>query len=138
MYRLATISWAILLVGLFTPFAFGMYWKKANRLGAVASFLGGFGSWLLGVFYFYPLTARVNTANGQVAIEDAMWDAVYISCTPAVIVSILLMIGVSLATQRRNPPMPLVDVDGNPLLLNNRLGILPPREICSEPEDGLG
>ena len=79
VYRLATISWAILLVGLFVPFAFGMYWKRANRSGALAAFVGGFLTWLGGTFYFYPATKAANTVDGVLALEEAVWDAVYIA-----------------------------------------------------------
>ncbi|MBN2578770.1 MAG: sodium:solute symporter family protein [Pirellulales bacterium] len=130
IYRLATISWAILLVGLFAPFAFGMYWKKANAAGAVAAFLGGFLAWLAGFFYFYHAeTQAANTVEGALNLEDAVWDAVYISCTPALLISVALMIAVSLLTQRNHPPLPLTDVDGQPLPLEKRLGCLPPKGL---------
>ncbi len=129
VYRLATVSWAILLVGLFMPFAFGMYWRWANKSGAIAAFLGGFASWLAGMFYFFPTTRAVNTSEGVLSLEDAVWDAVYISCTPAVIVSLLLMVAVSLITRHHDLPRTLTDVDGQPLPLENRLGILPPRNL---------
>ncbi len=41
IYELSILAWTLLLVGLFVPFAFGMYWKKANSWGAVAAFVGG-------------------------------------------------------------------------------------------------
>jgi Na+/proline symporter len=129
VYRLATISWAILLVGLFVPFALGMYWRSANGSGATAGFIGGFVSWLAGTLYFYPATKAANTIDGVLEIEDALWDAVYISCTPAVLVSLLLMIAVSLLTGRRNPPIPLTDADGKPLPLDRRLGTMMPRDL---------
>jgi SSS family transporter len=129
MYRLAMIAWAVLLVGMFTPFAFGMYWKKANRSGAIAASLGGFVAWLVAVFYYLPATKEVNTTDGVLSFEDAVWDAVYISSTPALAVSIVLMIVVSLATQRADAPRPLTDVDGNPLPLTKRLGLLSPARI---------
>jgi solute:Na+ symporter, SSS family len=47
IYELGVVAWTLLLVGLFVPFAFGMYWKKANQWGGVASVLGGWGSWVL-------------------------------------------------------------------------------------------
>lgn len=130
IYKLAMISWAVLLVGLFVPFAFGMYWKKANRSGAIAAFLGGFATWLAGVLlWFYPITKVANTADGILDFESAVWDAVYISSTPAVFVSVVLMVVVSLLSQQIDPPRPLTDVEGNPLPLDKRLGLVPPRDM---------
>jgi len=131
IYKLAMISWAVLLVGLFVPFAFGMYWKKANRSGAIAAYLGGFATWLVGVLvWFYPITKVANTAaDGILDFESAVWDAVYISSTPAVIVSLVLMVVVSLLSQRVDPPRPLTDVQGTPLPLDKRLGLVPPTDM---------
>jgi SSS family transporter len=74
----------------------------------------------------------VNTTDGVLNYEDAVWDAVYISSTPALAVSILLMVVVSLATQRTDAPRPLTDVDGNPLPLSKRLGLLSPARIFKD------
>ncbi len=123
-YRLAMISWSVLLVGMFVPFAFGMYWRPANRPGALASIVGGIVTWLIAVGCFLPHTSRVRTVEGELAFEDAVWDAVYIGSPPAFLVSLVLMIVVSLATQKKSPPLPLTDVDGQPLALDNRLGIV--------------
>ncbi|MBS0207733.1 MAG: sodium:solute symporter family protein [Planctomycetes bacterium] len=123
-YRLALMAWSVPLVGLFVPFAFGMYWRKANRNGALASILGGIATWVVASACYYPHTAAEHTANGEVAIADAMWDAVYIASTPAFAVSLVLMVVVSLLTQRANPPQPLTDVDGQPLEMRRRLGLV--------------
>lgn len=121
IYKLAMVAWSILLVGLFAPFAFGMYWKKANRYGAVAAFLGGFISWVtIGLIYYQ---STIEACAGD--FECGFWDAVYVSSTPAFIISIVLMVVVSLATQKRCPPLPLTDVDGNPLDTRLKLGFLP-------------
>jgi Na+/proline symporter len=129
IYRLATISWSLILVGLFVPFAFGMYWRKANRSGAVAAFLGGFLAWLAGVFWLLPTTRAHNTLGGEVDFQAALWDAVYNASTPAELVSVGAMIAVSWITHRRDPPRPLTDVDGQPLPLRQRLGFLTPRDM---------
>ena len=34
IYELGVVAWTLLLVGLFVPFAFGMYWKKAKPVVA--------------------------------------------------------------------------------------------------------
>ena len=120
IYRLAMVAWSLLLVGVFAPFAFGMYWKKANRSGAIASFLAGFGSWLAILLYYYPST--LEACGGDV--DCGMWDAIYVASTPAFILSVVALIVVSLLTQKRDAPRPLTDVDGNPLALTRRLGTL--------------
>lgn len=135
IYDLAMVAWSLLLVGLFAPFAFGMYWEKANRSGAIASFLGGFVTWvILGVYYYQTTTFAICEGD----FGCAFWDAVYISSTPAFLASVILMIGVSLATQKIDQPRPLTDVDGNPLKLARRLGLLSlKRAIWGEPEEEI-
>ncbi|RCK76151.1 MAG: putative sodium-solute symporter [Anaerolineae bacterium] len=133
IYKLAMVAWSILLVGLFAPFAFGMYWKKANKSGAVAALVGGFVSWvILGIFYYQTSTYAICEAD----FECAFWDAVYISSFPAFIISAIFQVVVSLATQKSDPPMQLTDVDGNPLELKLQLGILSLKEaIWGKPEE---
>lgn len=128
-YKLALMAWSVLLVGMFAPFAFGMYWKSANRSGALASIIGGIVVWIGAVIYFWPLTKKNNTTDGELAFDDAIWDAVYISSVPALAASLLFMVVVTLLTMKRDLPLPLTDVDGNPLALKNRLGWLPFRDI---------
>ena len=120
IYDLAMVAWSLLLVGLFAPFALGMYWKKANRSGAIASFLSGFATWAVLIIYYFPEALEMNAGDAGVAF----WDAVYIGSTPAFVVSLVAMVVVSLLTGKRDAPRPLTDVDGNPLPLANRLGNL--------------
>lgn len=47
IYTLCTQSWGILLVGVVAPMAAGVYWKRANTPGAVASAVLGTASWIL-------------------------------------------------------------------------------------------
>ena len=58
----------------------------------------------------------------------AIWDATYIGSVPAFLVSAILVVVVSLATQKVDAPKPLADVDGNPMAFKNRLGVLPLRD----------
>jgi Na+/proline symporter len=125
IYDLAMVAWSLLLVGLFAPFAFGMYWKKANRSGAIAAFLGGFIAWVSLSIYFYNIQTAAACAGD---FGCAFWDAVYIGSTPAFAVSVILMVSVSLLTQKSDPPRPLTDVDGQPLALAKRLGLLSLRD----------
>lgn len=136
-YRLALMAWSVLLVGMFVPFAFGMYWHKANRSGALASIVGGIVTWVVVSRYYYPATLARRTVGETVAFDDAIWDAVYIGSPPAVVVSVVLMVVVSLLTNRRDPPLPLTDVDGRPLALRDRSGLISPRRIF-EPSEEAG
>jgi hypothetical protein len=60
-------------------------------------------------------------------MDCAFWDAVNIAALPAFLISILVIIVVSLATQKQDPPMPITDVDGKPLDTNplHFYGIMP-------------
>jgi len=121
IYHLAMVAWSILLVGLFAPFAFGIYWKKANRSGAVSAFFGGLLSWIILTIFFYTRTTY-EACGGD--FECAFWDAVYIASTPAFAISVVLIIVVSLATQKSDVPRPATDVDGNPLRMTKLLGLI--------------
>lgn len=115
IYELGVVAWSLLLVGLFVPFAFGMYWKKANQYGGVAAYLGGFITWALFIIIAYNAglggDPTIVTCAGDT--DCAFWDAVYIASFPAVIASLLLMVVVSLATQKVDKPKPITDIDGN-------------------------
>jgi SSS family transporter len=124
IYELSVFAWTVILVGIFAPFALGMYWKKANQIGALAGFIGGWGSWLIFLALLYPTTLEVNGGD----VELAVWDATYISSVPAFFVSLALVILVSLATQKADQPRQLADVDGRFMSFSGRLGILPLRD----------
>ncbi len=140
IYELGVVAWTLLLVGLVTPFIFGMYWKKANGYGAVSAVVAGWGSWaiLTWVAYQFGLggdsTAIVCSggdlsllADRTVSMDCAFWDAVSIASLPAFLISIVAIIVVSLATQKQDPPMPITDVDGKELDTNpfHFIGIMP-------------
>jgi Na+/proline symporter len=135
-YRLALMAWSVPLVGLFAPFAFGMYWQKANRSGALASIIGGIVTWIIAILFYYQHTEVMKTIDGHLHFEDAVWDAVYIGSPPAFAVSIVLMVVVSLATQKSDPPLPLTDVDGQPLVMRDRLGLVSPLDIFRDKPQG--
>jgi solute:Na+ symporter, SSS family len=126
IYMLVVIAWSIILVGLFAPYAAGYFWKKCNEIGALIALIGGFVSWIiLSYYYFYAETAEANIGiieEGVVYTEWAIWDAVYIASVPAFLISVVLMIVVSLATQKGDPAKPLADMNGNPMKLVNWLG----------------
>ncbi len=139
IYELGVLAWSLLLVGLFAPFAFGMYWKKTNQYGGVAAFIGGFLAWAIGVYIAFNLgmggdsTALVCSGGDLSLLADkvtwdcAFWDAVYVASFPAFLISILLVIVVSLLTQKMDPPRPITDIDGKVFDTNpfHNLGLLP-------------
>ncbi len=118
IYMLVVIAWSLILVGLFAPYAAGYFWKRCNQSGAIAALAGGLLSWIGTVIYYMRhVTMAANTGvveAGAVYMDWAIWDAVYMGSIPAFAISIGLMIVVSLATQRKDPPKPLVDINGKP------------------------
>jgi Na+/proline symporter len=141
IYELSILAWSLLLVGLFIPFSFGMYWKKANSWGAVSAFIGGFAVWILATIFFFnsglggQSTAVVCEYTADQGMYSdawwcALWDAVYIGSFVAVFASLILMIVVSLVSQKASPPKKLVDYYGEPVDPNLKLnlGFLPIRD----------
>lgn len=141
IYELGVVAWTLLLVGLFVPFAFGMYWKKANQWGGVAAVVGGWGSWAILTWVVYQFGLFGEEATGMVCSGGDLsllvvfseewwcgfWDAVYIASFPAFFISLLAMVVISLATQKLDAPKPVTDVDGQQMDTNpfRYLGITP-------------
>jgi len=130
IYELGVVAWSLLLVGLFAPFALGMYWKKTNQWGAVAGYVGGFIAWV--IFLLIAMNSGLAGGDPTVVVcegdmECAFWDAVYIGSFPAFFVSLGLVILVSLFTQKLDPPKPITDIDGNPMDISfkNIFGVNP-------------
>lgn len=92
------------LAAIIVPFIAGVWWRKANRTGALASMAAGLSTWLLTLFLAPALPA----------------DFIGLAA------SLVTLLVVTPATQRLDPPRPLVDVDGNPIEMKDRLGVLPP------------
>lgn len=124
IYELAVLANTSILVGMAAPYLIGMYWKKANHFGAIASFLGGVVSWIgLGVYYYYSYVLPVGyDGDAGDAIWDAFFDSTIISATPAFILSIVALVVVSLLTQKKDPPKRLSDINGNPVDTTNPFG----------------
>lgn len=134
IYDLAMVALSLLLVGLFAPFAFGMYWKKANTSGAITAFLGGFAVWVAMILFYFPTT--IEACGGD--FSCGFWDAVYIGSTPAFAVSVVLIIVVSLLTQKRDKLLQLTDVDGKYMSLKNPFGNLPLKDALFPKDDEEG
>jgi len=92
----------LLLAAVIVPFILGVWWQKANRTGALAAMSMGVVSWLT-TSLLYP---------------ELPGDLIGLG------VSFVTMIIVTPLTQTFDPPRALVDIDGNPIELSNRLGTL--------------
>lgn len=116
IYFLMNLSWELILMVQGIPFIFGIYWKRANRSGAVASVIANFAVWIPLIFWLLPITLEVEEG----VFDWAVWDAIYIAAIPALIVGTITFVVVSLLTQKRDPPRPLLDIDGNPVDLSSK------------------
>lgn len=92
----------LMLAAVIVPFILGIWWKKANRAGAVAAMSAGIVAWLTTSLYYTELPGDLIGLG----------------------VSLLTMLIVTPLTQRIDPPRKLVDRDGNEVELTNRLGTI--------------
>lgn len=122
IYELAVLANTCILVGMVAPYVIGMYWKKANHIGALTAFFSGAISWIALSFYYYYLPETGTFAICEGDLYCSLWDAVYIASTPAFIISVVAFIVASLATNQVDPPKPLKDIYGNPVNMKNALG----------------
>ena len=102
IYQLMVGSFSVMLALLFASFHAGLYWRRANATGAVASIVAG----------------AVVYAAGQRLAPDWPADLIAFLC------SSMTLAAVSLATARRDPPLPLRDAAGAVLDYRDRLGVL--------------
>ena len=94
---------SFMLVSVVVPFIAGVWWKKANRTGALAAMAVGFLAWVLSE-WLYP-----DLAGDVLGLGFAL----------------LAIVIVTPLSQAIDPPKPLIDADGRPIDLKGRLGILP-------------
>ncbi len=94
---------SFMLVSVIIPFIAGVWWKKANKTGALAAMAVGALAWGVSE-WLYP---------------DFAGDVI------GLLFSLLAIIIVTPLSQKFDPPKPLIDKDGKPLDLKERLGILP-------------
>ena len=93
---------APLLAGIIVPFVLCFWWEKANRYGALAGMAGGLLGWMV-----------ASTMDSTFPPDLIGFGA-----------SLVTMVAVTLATQKVCPPCPLADIDGQPVVLADRLGTL--------------
>lgn len=99
MYDLLIVAFQLLFHVLFFPLVLGVYWKKANAPGAVAGMIVGFvGSvgWMI-------------IAGSMFTEPEWLW-----ALGPGTLGGIVMII-VSLATQKSHPAQPLYDTEGKVL-----------------------
>ncbi|PKO21011.1 MAG: hypothetical protein CVU38_17025 [Chloroflexi bacterium HGW-Chloroflexi-1] len=111
IYKLAVLANTSILVGMAAPYLIGMYWKKANHIGALSSFFSGVTSWVILTFYYMNTYVLPIAYEGEM-MDDVVWDSIYIASTPAFFISVAFFIVVSLLTQKQNPPKALTDING--------------------------
>lgn len=102
IYFLTQIAWYLILFIQAIPFIFGIYWKKANRTGAIASVVTNVALWIPLIYYFYQQT------------ED-IWLAIYAPGPFVIPIGAVVFVVASLLTQKKDPPKPLLDIEGKPI-----------------------
>ncbi len=91
------------LAAIIVPFILGVWWKKANRAGALSGMFVGISAWLVTLFVAPQLPA----------------DFIGLAA------SLVAMLIVTPLTQKIDPPRPLADPEGNAVDAEHRLGVLP-------------
>lgn len=103
VYSLMVDSNILGLAAIIVPFIAGMWWRKANRSGALAAMAAGIVAWLTTLAVAPQLPA----------------DFVGLAACLAT------MLIVTPLTQKLDPPREIRDSDGNPIQMTDRLGTLP-------------
>jgi SSS family transporter len=67
IYELVSESSALSLVSLFVPLVAGMFWRKTNAAGAIASMLAGMGIWLLALYLKTEVNPMLYGLAGSIA-----------------------------------------------------------------------
>jgi SSS family transporter len=104
IFQLAVDSNMLGLAAIIVPFIMGVWWKKANRIGALSAMGAGVFAWLFTLFTAPRLPS-----------DFIGLGACFVT-----------MIVVTLLTQRIDPPRELRDCDGKPVDTRHRLGLLSP------------
>jgi SSS family transporter len=91
------------LAAIIVPFVLGVWWKKANRAGALSAMAVGLSTWILTLVLAPALPADFMGLGA----------------------SLVTMLVVTPLTQKLDPPRPLLDADGRAVEFRDRLGTLP-------------
>ena len=103
VYNLILDSNSVILVCVTVPFIAGVWWKRANRSGALASMGMGFLTWFIAILF----------------APDFPGDLL------GLLVGLVTMLMVTPLTQKTDPPVPLRNGDGEEIEFKDRLGTLP-------------
>lgn len=103
VYDLIQDANSVILVCVTVPFIIGVWWKKANRVGALASMAMGFLTWFVAI----------------VLAPEFPGDLL------GLLVGLITMLVVTPVTQKIDPPTPLRNSDGEEVEFKDRLGTLP-------------
>ena len=103
IYDLILDSNSVILVCVTVPFIVGVWWKPANRSGALASMGMGFLTWFVAMAYVPELPGDLL----------------------GLLVGLITILIVTPLTQKIDPPKPLLNRDGEEVELKDRLGTLP-------------
>lgn len=101
IYLLTAFSFDLILACLFIPLTLGIWWKKANATGALASMLVGAAYRIIG-------PGLVEGFSFETITYPETW---YYYTVFAPIISLVVMVVVSLATQKKDIPTPLTFAD---------------------------
>ncbi len=116
VYRLIVLSGGIQLATITAAYIAGNFWKRANSAGAVCSFFTGLFSWIIIYRSVLPETMQANMdilIEGEVFMEWARDDAIFIALVPAAAISFITLIVVSLLTGKEYPPRPAHNTGGD-------------------------
>ena len=109
VYLLTNFSFDLILACLFVPLTLGLWWKKANATGAMAAIITG-------AVYRVLAPGFVEGFSFESITYPLTW---YYYTVFAPILALVVMVTVSLATQKKDRPTPLVfDEEGKVEALN--------------------
>jgi len=115
VYKLIVLSGGIQLATISGAYIIGYFWPRANTAGAVSSFFTGLISWIIVYLSVLPETMKANmgvVTEGEVYMDWARDDAIFISLVPAALISFLTLVIVSLLTQKKYPPRAMRSREG--------------------------
>lgn len=103
VYDLILDSNSVILVSITVPFIAGVWWKKANRTGALAAMAAGFVAWTIALLVAPEMPGDLL----------------------GLLTCLITLLVVTPLTQRFDPPRPVLNGDGEEVELKDRLGTLP-------------
>ncbi|AFK51490.1 Na+/solute symporter [Thermogladius calderae 1633] len=97
IYFLTQMAWYMMMFVQTIPFIMGIYWKKANRIGAITQAVFNVAMWIVLGSYFYGQTGDV-------------WAAFYMPGPIIMPLGLVVFVVTSLLTQHISPPKELVEL----------------------------